>query len=833
MRKILFFVIVAVFAVTLSACSLFNTPAPVEEDAIDGLFSGDIPALSLTVQAQAGTYNAVGLTIPYAYAVTNLGNSPLPGPVTIADDKLTVTCPAVNTVGNKDDNLDKQESVTCSSGYVITQADLNTSAVTSNAIAKAGGIDSNKATTVVQMTLSKVLTLTYAANPTTYNLAGQTINFTYSIKNTGATVLGPAQFVIKDDRLGAINCLSATTILAPNESVTCTAAYPTTANDTAVNQLTFNGTATGGGAGTNQPTSISIANTNVVVNPGTTSTTLTRGTTISHKVETGEWLLQITRCYGADFNTVRNANPQVADIAWIKPDMLLSIPNIGSNGNIYGKPCIGYYTALAGDTWNTIAQKHNADILVLQEANPGVTLANGVKVRVPLNSANGNPIPVSNDAVRLNFPNGVGNVSQSGTVAQQNKVRYVFSAAQGQTLNIKVTAPQNEVALAVFGPNNATLKAQDATLTWSGTIATTGDHFIEVISVQTTTNKAYTLEAGLITPAPVSAFERVADINSGAGDSNPSYLSVFNEALFFKATGSNNTGAELWKYDLGSKAVSPVADINPGATGSEPNFLTPYNNALYFSANNNDGAGVELFRFNGSNVGRMGEINLGVGNANPAHMAVYNNLLYFSANGNDGFGVELWKTDGVTINRAADIHTGTGDSNPAYLTLFNNALYFSATSNDGAGTELWKFDGTTATRVWDINSGVGNSNPSYLFVFNTMLYFSANGNDGFGTELWRYDGTSVGRITDLNPGAADAGPTFLTVLNDALYFSATGDSAGTELWKYDGATAKRISDLNTSGNSSPAFLTVFDNTLFFQANGGDGAGVELWKFKGP
>ena len=832
MRKILLFVIIAVLAVTLSACSLFNTPAPVEENDTESLFSGDVPALSLTVQAQNGTYNAVGLTIPYAYAVTNLGNSPLTGPVTIADDKMTITCPAVNTVGNKDDNLDKQESVTCSSGYVIAQADLNTGTVTTNAIAKVGGIDSNKATTVVQMTLNKVLTLTYAAAPTTYNLAGQTINFTYSIKNTGATVLGPAQFVIKDDRLGAINCLSATTILATNESVTCNSTYTTTVNDTVVNQLTFNGTATGGGAGTNQPTSIIISNTNVVANSGTTSTTLTRGTTIQHKVIEGEWMLQITRCYGADFNAVRNANPQVLDPAKIWPINTLTIPNIGSNGNIYGPPCIAYYTVLAGDTWNTIAQKHNADIAVLLEANPGVNLANGIKVRVPLNSANGNPVPASNDAVRLNFPNGVGNVSQSSTVAQQNKVRYVFSAAQGQTLNIKVTAPQNEVALAVFGPNNTTLKAQDATLTWSGTIATTGDHFIDVVSVQTTTNKTYTLEVGLITPAPVSAFERVADINTGAGDSNPAYLAVFNGTLYFKATGSNNTGAELWKYDLGLKAVNPVADINPGATGSEPSFLTPYSNALYFSANNNDGAGVELFRFNGSAHGRVGDINPGTGNANPAHMAEYKGLLYFSANGNDGFGTELWKTDGAALNRVTDIHTGTGDANPAYLAVYNDILYFSATSVDG-GTELWKYDGATATRVWDINSGAGNSNPSYLVVFNNMLYFSANANDGFGTELWRYDGTNVGRVADINPGTGDSGPTFLTMFNGALYFSAIGDSAGTELWKYDGTTTKRVSDINIAGNSNPAFLIAFDNALFFQANGGDGAGVELWKFKGP
>lgn len=826
MRKIYLIALVVILVLILYACNLIATPTSTVTT-----LSGEIPAVGLTVQAQNAIFNTVGQTITYTYIVKNTGIPLLAGPVTVTDDKAIVTCAGVNTIGNLDNNLDSQESVTCASTYSITQADLNAGSVTSNATAKVGGTDSNNATTVVQMTENKVLALTYAANPVTYNQTGQTITFTYSIKNTGTPTLGPVQFVVKDDRLGAINCGAPTAVLGVNETMTCTAAYTISPNDIALNQLTFNATASGAGAGVNQPASITIANTNIVTAPGTPSANLTRGATIQHKVMEGEWMLQIARCYGADFKAVRNANLQVVDPGKIWPINTLTIPNIGSNGNIYGPPCIEYYTVQSGDTWNSIAQKHNADIAVLQEANPGVVLSNGIKVRVPRNSANGNPVPAPNDPIRLNFPSGSGSVTLSGNVSQSNKIRYVLNAAQGQTLNIKVTAPANEVALAVLGPNGTTLKAQDATLTWNGTIAANGDHFIEIVSVQTTTTKAYTLEVGL--SALASAFERVADVNTGAADSNPAYLSVFNGTLYFKATGFDNTGAELWKYDLGLKAASRVADIFPGATGSEPAFLTPYNNALYFGANGNDGSGVELWRFNGNAPGRVGEINGGAGNANPAHMAVYNNLLYFSANGNDGTGVELWKTDGTTTSRVADIHPGTGDSNPAYLIVYNNILYFSATSNDGAGTELWKHDGTNTTRVLDINSGVGNSNPSYFAIFNSLLYFSANGNDATGTELWKYDGANASRVADINPGAGDSGPTFLTVFNGALYFGATGDGAGTELWKYDGANVKRVSDLNTTGNSNPAYLAVFDNALFFQANGGDGTGVELWKFKGP
>jgi ELWxxDGT repeat protein len=840
MRKILLIAIAAVLVTVLYACGLFNPPATETASSL----SGDLPALSLAVQAQPGVYNTVGQPIPYSYVVTNIGNPSLAGPVTITDDKVIATCPAVNTVGDKDDNLETLESLTCVSSYAITQADLNAGLITSNATAKAGGTTSNTVTTVVQITLNKVLTLTYAATPATYNQAGQTINFTFSIKNTGAPRLGPAQFTIKDDRMGVINCLSATTILGTNEAVTCSAAYPISVSDMTTNQLTFTGTASGGGAGVIQPASITIVNTSVA-NPSTPPSGLTRGATIQHKVVEGEWMLQITRCYGADFNAVRNANLQVLDPAKIWPINTLTIPNIGSNGPIYGPPCITRYTAQSGDTWNSIAQKFNADIAVLQEANPNVTVVTGTCVRVPLNSAGGASVlpltitpcsgttpPSTTPVIRINIPAGSTSTTVPGSLTASGKVRYVIGATQGQSLSVKLTAPVNEVSLGIIAANGSILKTQDTSLTFTGTVPATGDSYIDIFGVAGVSSKTYTLEISLTTPQTPSAFERVADINTGAGDSNPAYLSAFNGTMYFKATGSDNAGAELWKYDLGLKAVSRVQDINPGAPGSDPSFLTPYNNALYFGANNNDGAGIELFRFNGSAVGRVGDIN-SAGNGNPTHMAVYNNLLYFSANGNDGAGVELWKTDGTAITRATDIHPGTGDSNPAYLAVYNNLLYFSATSNDGAGTELWKFDGTTATRVLDINNGVGNSNPSYLAVFNNMLYFSANGNDGAGTELWRYDGTTAGRVADVNPGAGDSGPTFLTVFNNALYFGATGDSAGTELWKYDGTTTKRVSDLNTAGNSNPAFLAVFDNALFFQANAGDGVGVELWKFKGP
>ncbi|MCI0555405.1 MAG: LysM peptidoglycan-binding domain-containing protein [Anaerolineae bacterium] len=821
----------------LYACNLFGGG---QETATPPGIVGELTAVRLTKQAVNANeaFNRVGQVITYSYVVTNTGNTPLAGPATITDDKVTgITCPAVDTVGNLNNFLDLNESVTCTGTYSITQADLNAGSVTNNATATVGGVVSALASTTVRMAENKVLTIAKSASPTTYSQAGQVIKYTYTINNTGTTTLGPAQFIVNDNRIsGPINCGAGNTTLATGQIVTCEANYTITQNDMTVAELTNSATASGGGAGSINPATITIKNSNPPGGAGNPN--LTRGSTIKHQVEDGEWMLQIARCYGADFTALLNANPHVTDADLIFPfpkTPELTVPNIGSVGTIYGKPCVVFHTFQAGDTWESLAQKYNANLAVLREANEGKTLTNGVEFKIPKNSARSTvPITPPTDATRINIPAGTNTVTLQGTVTASGKVRYVLNALQGQTLSLKVTGPANELALAVYQPNGTALKAQDTTLTWTGTIPTNGDYIIELVSVLVVSNKSYTMEVTLtspVAPAPITGAVRVTDLKGG--NSDPAYLAVFNGTLYFSAVG-NDKGIELWKYDGALNAPSLVDDIYADAGSSESSYLTVYNGALYFKANGNDGAGVELWRYNGSDSGRLPDINAAGADGNPTHLAVFNNVLYFSANGGDGKGVELWKTEGNTPSLVADIHSGSGDSNPSYLTVFNNALYFSATSNDGAGTELWKYDGTNPpSRVADINVGVGNSNPSFLEGYGGVLYFSANANDGNGTELWKYDGTNPpSLVKDINVGAGDSAPSFMTDFNGALYFGAVGnDSAGYELWKFDGTNATRVTDINPAGSSNPAYLAVYNNELYFRADSGDGTGTELWKFR--
>ena len=72
-------------------------------------------------------------------------------------------------------------------------------------------------------------------------------------------------------------------------------------------------------------------------------------------------------------------------------------------------------------------------------------------------------------------------------------------------------------------------------------------------------------------------------------------------------------GTELWKFD--GTTATMAYDVNPGAADSAPTYLTPFNNALFFGAVGNS-AGFELWKFDGMNATMASVINPN-GNADP------------------------------------------------------------------------------------------------------------------------------------------------------------------------------------------------------------------------
>ncbi len=501
MDKINRLIPVALIALILSAC----IPAPAAATPTTGAPSNiiqDAPLVGLTKQAvnAADLFDTVGDVISYRYTVTNVGVVPLAGPVTVQDNKAIVVCPEVNTVGNLNGFLDPGEVLVCASSYAVTQADLDARSVTNAATAAISGFNSAPVTLTVNFLQANALGLTKTANPTTFNQAGQVITYTFAIQNKGANTLGPTQFVINDDQLGApFNCGADGAVLLSGETLTCTATYNIVQADLSTGSIINIATASGGGA-VSPPAFSTITNNTIVT---TAPSNLTPGTTISHTVKKGEWLIQIARCYGANYKEVIQANPHIPNPSVIREGQVLSVPRIGSAGRIYGEPCVGSHTVQSGETWNSIAQRYNADILVLQEANPGA-LAVGRVLKIPLNSAGGavvSPAPVTPPtAIPITFPAGTNSIVLNGTLSATGRVRYVLGASQNQVLHVEVTGPANEVALAILRSNETALKPLDTTLTWNGTIPENGDYFIDIVSVLGAANKNFSMKVTLTGP---------------------------------------------------------------------------------------------------------------------------------------------------------------------------------------------------------------------------------------------------------------------------------------------------------------------------------------------
>jgi LysM repeat protein len=310
----------------------------------------------------------------------------IPGIVAVTG--ATVNCPSINEIGNQDRNFDPNELLTCNTSHTITQADLDAGSVTIVAIANVSGTVSPTATVSVPMIQNRLLTLTKTADPQTYDHVGQIITYTYVITNSGNITLNPAQFTGSDTAFEVpIACGEQNTRLAPKESLTCTATYTITQADMDAGSVTTSAVSSDNGDVISPAVSVTITRSGLggfalPTNPSN----LTPGITIQHTVVAGEWLWQIARCYGADHKQVIQANSQLADPDEISPGMIVSVPNIGSAGIIYGPPCIWSYTVQDGDTWNSIASKYDADLIVLQRVNPD-GLAAGVVVKVPIHSA--------------------------------------------------------------------------------------------------------------------------------------------------------------------------------------------------------------------------------------------------------------------------------------------------------------------------------------------------------------------------------------------------------------------------------------------------------------
>ncbi len=264
---------------------------------------------------------------------------------------------------------------------------------------------------------------------------------------------------------------------------------------------------------------------------------------------------------------------------------------------------------------------------------------------------------------------------------------------------------------------------------------------------------------------------------------------VDNHGTIFFAADDGHNGTELWKSDGTYTGTEMVKDVESGANDSDPEHLTVWNGNVFFSAYDSS-KGRELWKSDGtaSNTVRVKDIRSGFPGSSPSNLAGSGSYLYFSAN--DGTaGREFWRSDGTAAGtvQVKDINP-TGDSDPENMTDVNGVVYFSG--NDGTtGHELWKSDGTPAgtVQVQDIYAGASSSNPKPLKAYHNKLLFAAHDSSAETPELWISNGTSAGTVK-LKTFNGAGGLEFMkwTIGGRQLFYVVYADRA--EVWATDGTS---------------------------------------------
>jgi len=230
-----------------------QTPSVTASDQLTLLGPDQLPSLSVTKSSPPGTFDAVGDVISYSYRVTNDGNITINAPITVADDRTTVTCPATPTAGIAPGGF-----LDCTATYTVTQTDLDDGSVTNIASASTtqpvvpsatypsgiAAITSPTDTVTVnasQMPMLSIDKRVKAGTPATYSQTSSVVTFEFVVTNTGNETANTA-ILINDADLTPAQFTCGPAGLAPGESVTCEATWSPDQGD--INTGSFTNSAT-------------------------------------------------------------------------------------------------------------------------------------------------------------------------------------------------------------------------------------------------------------------------------------------------------------------------------------------------------------------------------------------------------------------------------------------------------------------------------------------------------------------------------------------------------------------------------------------------------------
>jgi uncharacterized repeat protein (TIGR01451 family) len=196
------------------------------------------PALTIVKSVSPTTATAVNDSVAYRFAVTNLGNVNLSG-ATIDETAFSgsgaapvASCPPGTIVPG--------QTVICTATYVLTQADVDLGSVGNTATGSAlpangPAVTSPPSSALVTIAANPALTLVKSADHTTISGVGQTINYAFTVTNTGNVTASNVEIIegtfTGAGALSVVTCPLGALSLAPAAQVVCTASYITLASD--------------------------------------------------------------------------------------------------------------------------------------------------------------------------------------------------------------------------------------------------------------------------------------------------------------------------------------------------------------------------------------------------------------------------------------------------------------------------------------------------------------------------------------------------------------------------------------------------------------------------
>ena len=191
------------------------------------------PSLAMTKTASPQSYSTLGEIVTYSYVVTNTGNVTLTTAVTIADDQISVSCPALPSGG-----LAPNATLTCSATDMISQDDIDNGSLTNTATASSDGTTSAPVSETVTADQLPALSIEKSADRAAFATLGETVTYEYLVTNTGNITITDA-ITVSDDKIASVSCQALPGgSLAVGASLTCTGLYTVTQADLDAGEVT-------------------------------------------------------------------------------------------------------------------------------------------------------------------------------------------------------------------------------------------------------------------------------------------------------------------------------------------------------------------------------------------------------------------------------------------------------------------------------------------------------------------------------------------------------------------------------------------------------------------